>query len=113
MNDSHIQTLLKELDTKTLSAFFKLMSEEIRFQLVFILVHEKRLCVSDLAELLNASISTTSHHLQILKKNNLVQSERDGKQIFYYIDNPKIIHFVNVGLDFNHLIPTRKDSSHD
>ena len=113
MNDFHIQTLLKELDTKTLSAFFKLMSEEIGFQLVFVLVYEKRLCVSDLAELLNASIATTSHHLQILKKNNLVQSEREGKQIFYYIDNPKIIHFVNVGLDFNHLIPTRKDSLHD
>lgn len=41
MNDFHIQTLLKELDTKTLSAFFKLMSEEISFQLIFVLVHEK------------------------------------------------------------------------
>lgn len=113
MTNTRINTLLNELDTHTLSAFFKLMSEEIRFQLIFILVHEKRLCVSDLAKLLNASIATTSHHLQILKKNNLVQSRREGKQIFYYIDNPKIIHFINVGLNFNHLISTRKDSSHD
>ena len=64
---------------------------------------KKKLCVSDLAKLLNATIATTSHHLQILKKNNLVQSERDGKQVFYYINNPRIIHFVNVGLDFNQI----------
>lgn len=107
MNDSN--TLLNELDTNTLCAFFKLMSEKVRLQLVFVLVRKKKLCVSDLAELLNISIATTSHHLQILKKNNLVKSMREGKQIFYYIDNPKVIHFINVGLDFNYSISTGKN----
>lgn len=108
MEQSKMRTLLDELDTKTLSTFFKLMSEEIRFQLIFVLAHNNKLCVTDLAELLDTSIATTSHHLQILKKNNLVQSKRVGKQNFYYVDNPKIIHFVNVGLDFKQLTITKE-----
>ena len=43
MKQSHTLNLLEELDAKTLSAFFKLMSEEIRFQLIFVLVHEKKI----------------------------------------------------------------------
>ena len=94
---------LQELDSQTYSAFFKLMSKEIRLQLIYLLVHHGQLCVSDLAELVDSSIATTSHHLQILKSNNLIQSKRDGKQILYFIEHPKVIHFINVGLDFTHI----------
>lgn len=113
MEQKKIQELLENLDSKTLSYFFKLMSEEIRFQLIFILGHENELCVSDLATLVDASIATTSHHLQILKNNDLVQNKRVGKKIYYYVSNPKIIHFVNIGLDFNHLTLTREDYIND
>ncbi|MEG0285842.1 MULTISPECIES: metalloregulator ArsR/SmtB family transcription factor [Vagococcus] len=100
---SHLTTLLDDVDSQTFSAFFKLMSKEIRFQLIYLLAHEGKLCVSDLATLVNSSVATTSHHLQILKKNNLIKSERDGKQIMYYTDHPKIMHFVHIGLDFTHI----------
>ena len=43
MEQLNTLNLLEELDAKTLSAFFKLMSEEIRFQLIFVLVHEKKI----------------------------------------------------------------------
>lgn len=94
---------LQKLDSQTYSAFFKLMSKEIRLQLIYLLVHHGELCVTELAELVDSSIATTSHHLQILKTNNLIQSKRDGKQILYYTDHPKVIHFINVGLDFTHI----------
>lgn len=103
-NLSKLTHLLEDIDSQTFSSFFKLMSKEIRFQLIYILAYQEKLCVSDLATLVNASVSTTSHHLQILKKNNLIKSERNGKQIFYYTDHPKIIHFVHVGLDFTHIL---------
>lgn len=99
-----IKNELDQLDTKTMSAFFKLMSEEIRFKLTYLLAHDEKLCVTDLAEMVEASVATTSHHLQILKKNKLIKSERQGKQVLYFIDNPKIIHFINVGIDLNHFI---------
>lgn len=95
--------LLEDIDPLKMSTFFKLMSEEIRFKLTFILAHYGETCVSDLAEYVNATITTTSHHLQILKKNNVINSRRTGKQIFYFIDNPRVIHFINVGLDFGQL----------
>ncbi len=95
--------LLEEVNPSKMSAFFKLMSEEIRFKLTFILAHYGEACVSELADYVNASVTTTSHHLLILKKNNVISSRRDGKQIFYFIENNRVKHFINVGLDFEQL----------
>lgn len=95
--------LLEDIDPSKMSAFFKLMSEEIRFKLTFVLAHYGEACVSDLAEYVDSTVTTTSHHLQILKKNKVINSRREGKQIFYFIDNPRVTHFINVGLDFGQL----------
>jgi DNA-binding transcriptional ArsR family regulator len=44
----------------------------------------RELCVNDLvAELGNVSQPTVSHHLQILKTADLVDTRRDGKQVYY------------------------------
>jgi ArsR family transcriptional regulator len=44
----------------------------------------RELCVNDLvAELGNVSQPTVSHHLQILKTAHLVDTRRDGKQVYY------------------------------
>lgn len=61
------------------------------------------MCVSDLAKHTETSISTTSHHLQILKKNEVIESRREGKQIFYFIQNKRVLHFIKVGLDFSNI----------
>lgn len=102
-NSGQTIALLDSIDAQKMSTFFKLMSEEIRFKLIFILAHEGEMCVSDLAKWVDSTIATTSHHLQLLKKNKVIENRREGKQIFYFIDNIKVSHFINIGLDFNHL----------
>lgn len=103
INTNQTKQLLSSIEPQKMSAFFKLMSEEIRFKLTFILAHEGELCVSDLAKWVDASVTTTSHHLQILKKNHVIESHRKGKQIFYFINNERVLYFINTGLDFHHL----------
>lgn len=106
MTVHHKNTALKTMesfDPKRISTFFKIMSEEIRFKLTFILAYEGEMCVSDLAKCTETSISTTSHHLQILKKNEIIESRREGKQIFYFIQNKRVLHFIKIGLDFSDL----------
>ena len=113
LTNTDMKQQISELDTATMSAFFKLMSEETRFKLIYCLAHKEKRCVTDLADIIDASVATTSHHLQILKKDNLIQSERRGKQVFYFIDNPKIIHFVHVGLNFKQTVLVKKEESHE
>jgi ArsR family transcriptional regulator len=64
-------------------AFGKAIADETR-QRIMRLLCCRELCVSDLvAKLGGVSQPTVSHHLQILRQAGLVDTRRDGKQIYY------------------------------
>ena len=90
---------LVNFDTPSLSCFFKILSDEIRLKIVHALVHEDELCVCDIANIIDASVATTSHHLNSLKKLGVVDSHKDGKLVYYFNKNIKFLnlmeHFVN------------------
>lgn len=60
----------------------KALADPKRIQLIELLSQCPR-NVEALAELVNSSTATTSHHLQILKQSNLASSKKDGKFIYY------------------------------
>lgn len=57
--------------------------EENRLKILCVIFNEKNICVSDIAKKLNLSIATVSHHLQVMSKEGLLKSVRDGKNICY------------------------------
>ena len=64
-------------------SFGKAIADETRQKIMKLLCCRER-CVNDLvAELGNVSQPTVSHHLQILRAAELVDTRRDGKQIYY------------------------------
>ena len=64
-------------------AFGKAIADETRQRIMRILCC-RELCVSDLvAEVGNVSQPTVSHHLQILRGAGLVDTRREGKQVYY------------------------------
>jgi DNA-binding transcriptional ArsR family regulator len=65
--------------------FGKAIADETRQRIMAILCCQE-LCVSDIVnELGGVSQPTVSHHLQILKTAGLVDTRRDGKQIYYVL----------------------------
>jgi len=70
--------------------FSKAIADETR-QKIMNLLCCKELCVSDLVdELGDVSQPTVSHHLQILKRAGLVQTRREGKQMYYTLVQEKV-----------------------
>ncbi len=64
-------------------AFGKAIADETR-QKIMRLLCCRELCVTDLvAAMRNVSQPTVSHHLQILKTAGLVDTRREGKQVYY------------------------------
>src|SRR5690625_7029697 len=57
------------------------------------------MCVCDLAEILDASIATTSHHLRYLKKQGVAKSRKDGKEVYYSLANEEILSTIRIVLD--------------
>ena len=65
------------------STFFKVMGDGTRFRILFAL-DKHELCVCDLANLLNMSVSAVSHQLARLR-DKLVTNRREGKNVFYTV----------------------------
>ena len=85
-------------------AFCKALGDETRQQILQILQNDGEKCVSDLVDAFNVSQPTISHHLHFLKQANLVNSRREGKQIYYSANQDNITECC--GILFTKFIPT-------
>ena len=96
LEKTKIDHIKKRLDSSKddalLTEVFKLLGDKSRFRIVKILTEEGELCVSDLAAILDASMSAVSQHLRVLEMSGLVESERMGQMMCYkpLLDHPKI-----------------------
>ncbi len=82
----------------SLSVFFKVFGDETRLKTLHLL-SLKELCVCDIAKTLDATDSAISHQLRVLKANRLVKSRREGKSIFYSLDDEHIKTLITQGLE--------------
>ncbi len=85
-------------DILKLSNMFKLFADDTRLRIICILIKEE-LCVCDLCEALNLNQSTVSHQLQLLRNSNLVKYRRDGKQIFYSLQDEHVERIISQALE--------------
>ena len=72
-----------------IAEFFKVFSDSTRVKILWIL-HESEICVIDIAEVLNMTVSAVSHQLKILRQSNLVKNRREGKTIYYSLSDDHV-----------------------
>lgn len=73
------------MNTESLAALFKTLSEPVRLRIIYLLLKEGELCVCDLVETLELSQSVVSRHLAYLRNNGLVSTRREGVWVYYRI----------------------------
>ena len=81
-----------------LAELFKVFGDSTRIRILYALF-ESELCVGDIALLLNLSQSAVSHQLKILKDAKLVRFRREGKIIFYALDDEHVINILSMGME--------------
>jgi ArsR family transcriptional regulator len=93
----HFQEFFPETYIKKSVKILKLLSEESRLRIMLYLAKEGPCTVSEIVETLDLVQSTTSHHLSLLRAADLVVTSRDGKHVFYDINEPM---WKEMGLQF-------------
>ncbi|MGB2868478.1 MAG: metalloregulator ArsR/SmtB family transcription factor [Bacteroidota bacterium] len=78
-----------------MSETFKVLSDPTRLKIVIALTKEE-LCTFDIAEVLGVSESAVSHQLRLLKTLRLVKQRKDGKMVFYSLDDEHIEDLIRV-----------------
>src|SRR5262245_53306662 len=99
---------LGESSVVALAETFKVLGDITRVRLLDVLSKVRgagapglnnALCVQDLANLLGMTQSAVSHQLRLLRSMRLVRTRRDGRQIFYALDDDHIVKLFEQGLE--------------
>ena len=83
-----------------LAELFKVFGDTTRIRILWALTEEE-MCVCDIATLLAMSQSAISHQLRVLKANRLVKNRREGKVVYYSLDDAHIRNIFEQG--FRHI----------
>ena len=76
-----------------LSEMFKALASRVRVRILFALSAEE-LCVCDLANFLELSVSAVSHHLRLLRLLKVIKYRKEGLKVYYSLDDEHIEHLL-------------------
>ena len=92
-----MRALPTENETGRLAETFKIMGDPTRIKILMALSGEE-LCVCDISALLGISESATSHQLRLLRTLRLVRNRKEGKMVYYALDDEHILDLIQQGL---------------
>ena len=89
------KAMVKDETIWGLSETFKVLSDPTRLKIVLALAAEE-LCVIDVAQLLRLTESAVSHQIRFLRTLRLVKQRKEGKMVFYSLDDEHIEDLIRV-----------------
>lgn len=85
-NCGHIEEIFTKMPSDKLfgkvSDTFQLISDATRLKILWLLCHTEA-CVNNIAVAVDMSAPAVSHHLRLLKQAGLIDSRREGKEMYY------------------------------
>jgi len=91
-------TALDQRTAGRMAELFRAFSDTSRLRLISLLA-DREMNVGALAEAVGVSESAVSHHLRGLRQMRLVRPRKDGKQVFYMLDDDHVAALFRQGLD--------------
>jgi ArsR family transcriptional regulator, lead/cadmium/zinc/bismuth-responsive transcriptional repressor len=91
---------MSQLDAHTvdgLTEIFRVLGDPTRVRILEALSRAE-LCVSDLAAQLDVTESAVSHQLRLLRNTRIVRARRDGRMIYYALDDQHVLALFRQGL---------------
>ena len=81
-----------------LAEFFKILGDTTRAKILFAL-DQNEMCVCDIANVLRMSKSSISHQLGTLRRMNIVKCRKQGKEVYYTIDDDHVQKLFELGIE--------------
>jgi DNA-binding transcriptional ArsR family regulator len=90
--------LIDDATAARLADTFKALSDPTRVRIISALLHDE-LCVYELVEAVGMSQSAVSHQLATLREMRLVRFRKEGRHVFYALDDDHIYDLFRQGLE--------------
>jgi DNA-binding transcriptional ArsR family regulator len=99
---------LEEVSIVDVTKVFKALADETRMKIAYALTLEDELCVHDVAHIVNATTATASHHLRHLKSLGLAKYRKEGKLVYYSLDDDHVKQLISIAFTHQQEILNRK-----
>ena len=90
--------ILDEHTAGHIAELFRAFSDTSRVRILSAII-DQELNITALAQIIGVTKSAISHHMRGLRQMHLVQSRREGKEVYYSLIDPHIIALLNQGLE--------------
>lgn len=87
----------KDADIESVVSFYKVLGDKTRLRILYAL-KEREMCAGDIAVLLDMTKSAVSHQLAVMRNMRQIKSRRDGKNVFYSLDDEHIVDILEEAL---------------
>lgn len=84
--------------THGLALLFKAFADDTRVKIIYALSREE-LCVCDVAHIIGSSVATASHHLRFLRNMGLARYRKEGRLVFYSLDDDHVVRIIENALE--------------
>ena len=96
--DKITSEMLKDDLFYKIADFFKILGDTTRIKILFAL-DKKEMCVCDIANVLNMSKSSISHQLGTLRRSGIVRCRKEGKEVYYMLDDDHVKKVIEVAIE--------------
>jgi len=93
---NQLKTEIAEQNTNGVANIFKALADDTRVKVAYALTLEEELCVCDVANTVGATTATASHHLRLLRKMGLAKYRKEGKLVFYSLDDDHVRQLIEI-----------------
>ncbi|WP_077213667.1 ArsR/SmtB family transcription factor [Bacillus dakarensis] len=93
-----VKESITQQDTVAVAKIFKALSDDTRIKIAYSLVEEGELCVCDVANIVGSTTATASHHLRLLRNLGLAKYRKEGKLVFYSLDDDHVKQLIQIAL---------------
>ena len=97
MQISRVSQLTNPTAVEALAETFRILGDPTRLRIVDALA-ESELCVCDIAERVGMSESAVSHQLRLMRAQRIVRGRREGRCVYYTLDDQHILDLFQQGL---------------
>ncbi len=91
-----VKDSISQADTLAVAHIFKALSDDTRIKIAFALSEEEELCVCDVSNIVGCTTATASHHLRLLRNQGLAKYRKEGKLVFYSLDDDHVKQLIQI-----------------
>ncbi|NEY80000.1 winged helix-turn-helix transcriptional regulator [Bacillus sp. 3H-10] len=106
-----VKAMLLEQNTSEVSKMFKALSDDTRVKIAYALTCEEELCVCDVAYVVGCSTATASHHLRLLRNLGLAKYRKEGKLVYYSLDDDHVKQLIHIATTHQREVTERDRTS--